>query len=397
MLNIVRPHLLQPFWLIIVIFTLLGCSDRDVINEGDCRVIEVDLSSKMGKYEDYFQYRSFIALETTEESLVQWVDKIEFYNDTIFILDSRQAIVLVFDGTGKYISKIDRKGRSGEEYLSLSDFFIDGSNRIYVYDGTQGVVILYDFQGLFINRIEIEKGYSFTKLPDNNWLLYLGNGFAIDGEDTFYNTLVYDENFTLIDRALPFNQHMQGLKHTSGSVKSVISNYDSTTYILPLLSNYIYSYSPVNSRVECSYKVVFKNKQNEIVNAKMKPKEIEDNLRKMGEGLIPSRINNFYKIGNSIFFRFSYSRQGWFCFYEESNQLAILCNFTFDENGLLFNPVNYFSNKKGKEIVSIVDGDTFTTCKKLDKNSNPIIHSINESINGIDDPNPILVFYTLKP
>jgi len=393
----VRPYSLQPFWLTIVVFILLGCSSgKDIIYEGDCRVIEVDFNSAKGKYEDYFLYRSFITLETTEESLVQWIDKVEFYNDTIFVLDSRQSIVFVFDSTGKYISKIDRKGRSGEEYLSVSDFFIDGSNRIYVYDGRQGVLILYDFKGLCINRIEVEKGYSFTKLPDNNWLFYLGNGFAIDGEDTFYNILVYNENFTLIDNVLPFNAYMQGLKHTYGSVKSVISNYDSTTYILPLLSNYIYSYCPKNSRVECSYKVVFKNKQNEIANAKMKPKEIEDNLKKMGEGLIPSRINNFYKIGNSVFFSFSYSKQRWFCFYDESNHLATLCNFTDDENGLTFSPVNYFSNKKKEEIVSIVEGDAFITCKKLDKKNNSIIHSINESIHGVDDPNPILVFYTLK-
>ena len=389
---------MKKILIITLAFILFGCNNDNasIAFEDSYCLIEVDVNSKKEKYDRYFQYDSFIALETVDASLIQQIDKVEFYNDTIFILDSRQATLFLFDNTGKFISKISNVGRSGKEYLSLSDFVIDGPNRVYVYDGMQGEVILYDFQGSYIDRIRIEKGYAFTKLSDDNWLFYLGNGSAAEGEHLFYNILIYNKHFELIDKMLPFNEYMQGLRHTFGSVKSVISNHNDTIYLLPLLSNYIYSYSKINSCLQYSYHIVFLNRQNEVVNQKMNPNEIKENLKKMNEGIIPSRVNNFYKIGNNIFFSFLYENRRWLCFYNKSDRIATLCDFTFDENGLFFNPVNYFSNKKNDKIVSIIDGDKFLICKNLDTKNNPIIYEINESINNMDDANPILVFYTLK-
>ena len=384
--------------IISLVFLLYGCinKNKDITIIHNSCLIQINLNSKKEKYENYFQYDSYIALETTDTSLIQQIDRLEFFNDTIFILDSRQASLFIFDRMGQFISKINNRGPSPREYISANDFFISESNRIYIYDGMQGALLLYDFQGSYIDKIKVEKGYTFTKLPDNNWLFYLGNGLAKAGENMFNNVLIYNENFELISEILPFNKYMQGLRHTSGSVKSAISIYNDTTYILPLLSNIIFSYCIEPSRMQSVYTIFFIDKQNEIVDIKMSPHEIENNIKKINEGIIPSRINNFYKIRNMVFFSFSYEKTRWLCLYKELEQKSILCEATFDENGLFFYPTNYFSNKKDEKIVSILDGDKFYICKNLDNKNNPIIQDINNSINGVEDANPILVFYTLK-
>ena len=111
---------------------------------------------------------------------------------------------------------------------------------------------------------------------------------------------------------------------------------------------------------------------------------------------IPSRINNFCKINDLIFFYFVYDKKPWFCVYNESEENTVLCDFLIDENGLYFNPVNYFSDKKKDKALSIMSGELFETVKKTGNTNNDVIKEIDQSINGIDDPNPILVFYTLK-
>jgi len=84
------------------------------------------------------------------------------------------------------------------------------------------------------------------------------------------------------------------------------------------------------------------------------------------------------------------------CLFNESEQKATVCDPTFDANGLFFNPINYFSNKKDEKIISIIEGAKFEICKKSDKNDNPVINDIYNSIDDLSDSNPILVFYTLK-
>jgi hypothetical protein len=382
-----------------LIIIICGCSDRKSMNtfyENNCPIINVDIVSKKEKSTDYFEYDSYIILETLNTSLIHQINKIEFCKDSIFIMDSKQACVFIFDKKGKFLSKIDKRGPSPEEYVSLTDFYIDKFDNIYVYDGTQGIVVLFDFNGSFIKRVKVEKGYSFTKTGDGNWLFYLGNGSASKGNNIFKNILVYDENFKLIQDELPFNKYMHGLRHTFGSVKNVISKYDDSIYILPLLSNSIFSYDTISHHIKTAFKVNFVNKINLNIDENMKSGEIEYYLNEMNQGKIPSKVNNFHRIAPLVFFNFIYEERRWLCLFNENERKSVLCDFTFDENGLFFDPINYFSDQKNGKILSVLDGGKFEICKNLNKSNNQIINEISQNLDGIDDSNPILVFYNLK-
>ena len=69
--------------------------------------------------EKLFSKIEVIPLETQEESIIRSIDKIMEYQSCIYILDRRQKAVLIFDGHGKFISKINSIGRAPDEFYII--------------------------------------------------------------------------------------------------------------------------------------------------------------------------------------------------------------------------------------------------------------------------------------
>jgi len=105
----------------------------------------------------------YIALETTDDFLTDDSTP-RFIDDNIIVMTVRQTgEVLIFDRkTGKGISKFNRLGRSGQEYLSLNnltadyesgEIFIQGGERILVYDMQGGFKRVFELPGSSISAI----------------------------------------------------------------------------------------------------------------------------------------------------------------------------------------------------------------------------------------------------
>lgn len=57
-----------------------------------------------------------IPLETTEECLISKINRIEFYQDKIFVSDKANAKIFVFTSEGKYLKSIGTQGGGPGEY-----------------------------------------------------------------------------------------------------------------------------------------------------------------------------------------------------------------------------------------------------------------------------------------
>ena len=69
----------------------------------------------------------------------------------------------------------------------------------------------------------------------------------------------------------------------------------------------------------------------------------------------------------------------------------------FRSNGLFFNPVVYDSSEDKRDVIlSIINGGEYEICKSLEKESE-LFKEIRTTVGDINDPNPILVFYNLRP
>lgn len=75
---------------------------------------------------------SIIPLETTENSVIAAIDKIEIVNDSIYILDLLSKAVYIFDMKGNYIDKLFKLGNGPGEYVGITDMTVTDSSIIII-------------------------------------------------------------------------------------------------------------------------------------------------------------------------------------------------------------------------------------------------------------------------
>jgi hypothetical protein len=110
---------------------------RHTTNEksNDNSVIEIDLFSKPASsvkaLSDFANNIEYIPLETTKNSLIgPIIRKTLYINNRIYILNSGfDGKILCFDIDGKFLFKINNKGRGPEEYDFVTDFDVSSDNR----------------------------------------------------------------------------------------------------------------------------------------------------------------------------------------------------------------------------------------------------------------------------
>jgi hypothetical protein len=148
-------NLLITFVLISVKLFLSNCqlgknSDRYSSTVENEQMITIDLDNQdYGNTLDFstlFKGLMIIPLETTAESLIGSVNSLEFYNETIFVLDNTQSkAVFAFDINGNFIRRYGAVGRGPGEYISPLSFTVNElSEEIYILDHHKLIVFSLD-------------------------------------------------------------------------------------------------------------------------------------------------------------------------------------------------------------------------------------------------------------
>ena len=131
-------------------------------------------------------------LETTAESIIGNIDKLEIVHDTIYVLDDDQDIIFLFSKEGKYITRIADIGRGPEEYLYIDDFHIDG-DIIYVIAGGIQKVFCYNLQGEFLSSFST--GHAISNITTDSNYIYVYYNFS---HRQNYNVATYSKkDYTL--------------------------------------------------------------------------------------------------------------------------------------------------------------------------------------------------------
>lgn len=143
--------------LYLVLAILAGCSNlqtqKDVIN------LESSIeNAAVMQASDIIDNIQYVALETTDESILGGLEKIVPTKDYFFIQDL--YMLYMFDCKGKFISRIGNKGQGQSEYIELSDFDIDDEN-IYILDGSKSNILRYSYENQFLGSIYIKHSNSY--------------------------------------------------------------------------------------------------------------------------------------------------------------------------------------------------------------------------------------------
>jgi hypothetical protein len=122
-------------------------------------IIDLDiLEMEHIKKSSLFEKTKVTILETRDDVLFSYIDKLYVTEDHIFILDKTAANrVFLFDKNGKFIRKIGRSGVGPGEYNFVTDFTIDEENRVIYLLESGGKVNKYNFDnGDFLSSIRFE-------------------------------------------------------------------------------------------------------------------------------------------------------------------------------------------------------------------------------------------------
>lgn len=142
---------------------------------GDHYVINLDRARKTEKmtYSSLFSKAGIIVLEDTDESLLGRIDKIEFLDNNLYVLEENRGLFM-FNKQGKFIKMIGSKGGGPGEYVGLNDMSVDAENKkIYLLDGQSQKILRYSSNGNYEKDFKLEnKGTRTSHIQYFNGKVY---------------------------------------------------------------------------------------------------------------------------------------------------------------------------------------------------------------------------------
>ena len=150
----------------------------------DLLIYNVDISQK-AVLNDYVHDYSFVRLETRKDCLLGTPQKIEVTDSMISLLDHDK--IFFFDRSGKFISKVDRIGKGGDEYISITDFTLQDT-LAYVLVRAQKTIYVYDLNGNLNKKISLKVWYAHLRFCGKDTLVLSSENANESGK----NFLVYD-------------------------------------------------------------------------------------------------------------------------------------------------------------------------------------------------------------
>lgn len=123
--------------LLFLCFIMLSCSKTGE-PVGDLDIINVDINEMSSINEFVCGESKYICLDSSENCLIEKVDKVMISQDTLFVMDRSRRTVFVFSANdGRFINKISKTGRGPGEYIDLSDCDIWHGNIYIVIPGSK--------------------------------------------------------------------------------------------------------------------------------------------------------------------------------------------------------------------------------------------------------------------
>lgn len=180
--------------LLFLCFIMLSCSKTGE-PVGDLDIINVDINETSSINEFVCGESKYICLDSSENCLIEKIDKVMISQDTLFVMDRSRRTVFVFSANdGRFINKISKTGRGPGEYIDLSDCDI-WHGLIYILSYPDQKLNVYSPKGELIKGIELPNQYSKLKVVDEGkvWL------YAENSNSDLYNFAQLDMASGAID------------------------------------------------------------------------------------------------------------------------------------------------------------------------------------------------------
>lgn len=173
----------------ILVFVFVACSSHDtpILNTatyvGESPIVDDTL---------LFRDPKVFPLETTENSLISYIDRIVEFNGDYYILDKRMKKVFAFDGSGNFQFAIHAVGGGLGEYVNVMDIAVDRRDSLLVLLSYPSELLYYDLKGSFVKNHKLSKKHYHALTIDNEFI-YLA-------QSTYVNKQIQSNSLTVVSR-----------------------------------------------------------------------------------------------------------------------------------------------------------------------------------------------------
>jgi hypothetical protein len=192
--------------LLFSLFLISSCGVNSA-DEGDVMIINLESVVGSGRVVNLSEVADdirYVALETTDSSLIGSFPTVFYENERIYVISMR--VVKVFDKDGKYLFTFDKRGRGPMEYTSPRKIVIEpesGDITIIVHSADESKILTYDRDGNYLNTkflpvLTETKLDITTKITDNFYVASLAT--ISRGEVDFY-AVAFDSLSNLLFKA----------------------------------------------------------------------------------------------------------------------------------------------------------------------------------------------------
>ena len=102
------------------LLALCGCKETSSVKESEDRIaVDITQPEKNLKMSDLFSDIKYVKLETTSESLIQYINRVLDFDGNLLVVDRDNQSLLLFDKDGRFIKKIAGQGKGPGEYSKM--------------------------------------------------------------------------------------------------------------------------------------------------------------------------------------------------------------------------------------------------------------------------------------
>lgn len=155
---------------------IIGDLKKELDSHPVCTINLVDYLENGGKND--FSLSSltdeicYVPLQTPSDIPVDMLLSVKFSKENIFVLDRSQCLFR-FDGRGRFLNLIGKRGEGPEEYLNTVSFDIDEETEtIHLFDVYRHKLLSYSFSGEFIQSVDVPLG--INSLVQRNDSCFIG-------------------------------------------------------------------------------------------------------------------------------------------------------------------------------------------------------------------------------
>ena len=158
-------------YLPILACVMLSCTGTEKEEQACLKTITVDTENPITTYEEANLIEEVKLLPLGNEVPVGDIRKIKIIKDKLILLGYHPSdqIFIFSMHTGKFIKKIDKKGRGPGEYMFASDFYVDEElEHIEILNSSHKQIFKYKLNGDFIKSIKLPYYFNvFSKIKED--------------------------------------------------------------------------------------------------------------------------------------------------------------------------------------------------------------------------------------